>query len=107
MIFMLFIGLACNSGNAIKDCAQQEDSKERDRCFGEELKTLTGKELSKAIEIAKQMEDPIIRGAAVDGWVKDHVNEINQQKGQQLCALLDGRAMSYCQRRLSSPHLKR
>ena len=107
MIFFFIIGLACNSQKQPKDCAQMKESIERDRCFSNEFKTLTGKQLAKAIEIAKEIDDPIIRGAAVDGWIKDHVNEINQRKGQELCALLDGRAMSYCQRRLSSPHLKR
>ena len=105
IIFLLYIG--CNSGTANQDCPEIEDSKDKDRCYANELQSLTGEELSKAIEIAKEMKDPIIRGAAIDGWVKDHVNEINQRKGQELCALLEGRSMSYCLRRLSSPHLKR
>ena len=56
---------------------------------------------------AKNINDPMIRGAAVSAWVRDHNTEITQKQGMELCALLDGRDRFYCVRRLSSPHLKR
>ena len=49
----------------------------------------------------------MIRGAAVSRWVADHNNEVAAEEGKKLCQLLDGRDMSYCLRRLSSPHLQR
>ena len=49
----------------------------------------------------------MVRNAAVSAWIKDHVNSVPMDKGRELCGLLQGRDQGYCERRLSSPHLKR
>ena len=49
----------------------------------------------------------MIRGAAVSAWVGAHVHEVPMDKGRALCDLLENRDRGYCERRLSSPHLKR
>jgi len=80
---------------------------ERDRCVHDEIGAVPGAQPDVVLEKAGQIQDPMIRGAAVSGWVAAHANELPQEKGQQLCNLLEGRDRSYCQRRLSSPHLQR
>ena len=107
MSIFWFVLWSCSSDKPNVDCVQITESLKRDSCYHEEIKTMSGKELSKVIEKAKKIEDIIIRGAAVEGWMVEHLKDINPKKGGELCALLDGRAMSYCQRRLSSPHLNR
>ena len=108
MLFLnLLFALACQSQDpASIPCLERGEQSLVDTCLHDEIKLLP-QSVSDVVQRAQQISDPIIRGAAVSTWVKEHNNEINQQQGQQLCALLDGRDRSYCQRRLSSPHLRR
>lgn len=80
---------------------------ERDRCLHDEIGAVPGSQPDVVVQKAGLIQDPMIRGAAVSSWVAEHANELPQEKGQQLCNLLEGRDRSYCQRRLSSPHLQR
>ena len=105
MIWALF--LACSSTEAPKECSAQADTIKQDECYHNEVLSFSSTELPKLIDHAKKITDPLIRGAAVSSWVRDHNNEITQKQGMELCALLDGRDRFYCMRRLSSPHLKR
>lgn len=102
-------GEAATSGgeDGTADCATLSPGPERDRCLHEEIKTLPPSEASAVLEKAQQIQDEMIRGAAVSGWVAEHNADVPQQQGNALCQLLDGRDKAYCQRRLSSPHLQR
>ena len=105
---MIWIWLfACGTTETEQDCSALKDTKKQDECFHNELLTMSSSEISKLMEQAKKITDPLIRGAAVSAWVRDHNTEITQKQGMELCALLDGRDRFYCVRRLSSPHLKR
>jgi hypothetical protein len=99
--------LACESTQKEQDCSALKNEKKRDECFHNELLTMSSVELPALIVQAKKITDPLIRGAAVSAWVRDHNTEVTQKQGMELCALLDGRDRFYCVRRLSSPHLKR
>lgn len=92
---------------ATADCATLSPGPERDRCLHEEIKSLPPSEASAVLERAQLIQDEMIRGAAVSGWVAEHNADVPQQQGNALCQLLDGRDKAYCQRRLSSPHLQR
>ena len=115
--FLIFISiglwqqLACSSSSSTNvisgDCEEIIDLSSRDMCFHDQIVALPSTAIEEVIASAKQMVDPMVRGAAVAQWIKQNNNEINQQKGQELCSLLDGRDRSYCMRRLSSPHLRR
>ena len=106
MNFILLL-IACSSEPEVIACEDLTVSLERDKCLALEIEALQEPQLNQVISKAKIIEDTMIRGAAVSAWVRAHNNEINQQQGQQLCELLDGRDRFYCMRRLSSPHLKR
>lgn len=107
ILFFSILFWGCTGEVAATDCNAMSDSKEKDLCFHEKLVALPPSQINDVIETAKGMSDAMIRGAAVAEWIKRYNNDINQQQGQELCKLLDGRDRSYCLRRLSSPHLKR
>ena len=88
-------------------CASPPDTKTKDQCLHNEILNIPSSQLQALTTKAKAIQDPMIRGAAVSAWVRDHNNEITQKQGMTLCELLDGRDKFYCVRRLSSPHLKR
>lgn len=78
----------------------------RDSCLNAEIAQVPGSQPDVVLEKAPLILDPMIRQAAVSRWVKEHVRELPNEKGQELCNLLEGRDRSYCQRVLSSPHLQ-
>ena len=108
MSWILFsLALGCAGTEVTTECSAITDAQKRDLCFHDELVKLPPSQIAEVISTAKKMEDAMVRGAAVAEWIKLYNNKINQQQGQELCKLLDGRDRSYCLRRLSSPHLKR
>ena len=107
MIWIWLWLLGCGNSKEEQECSAQKIEKKRDECFHNELLKMSSAEIARLMEQAKKITDPLIRGAAVSAWVRDHNTEITQKQGMELCALLDGRDRFYCVRRLSSPHLKR
>ena len=115
MMFLLLVAFfACGSNSIedgdyskVNDCSKIEKSISRDECYHDKIQGLKSSKMNEVIEMAKKIEDRMIRGAAVSAWVKENNSNINQQQGKQLCEMLDGRDRFYCMRRLSSPHLKR
>lgn len=101
--------LGCGEAESVDptDCSAMAAGGERDRCLHEEIKVLGGDRASDVLEKASLIDDIMIRGAAVSGWISDHNAVVPPAEGQALCELLDGRDRSYCLRRLSSPHLQR
>lgn len=102
----LSVAVACAGSDASAPCAER-DGLARDQCVHDELLAVPASDPDQVIAKAGQIEDPMMRHAAVSGWVAAHVNEVPMAKGKELCALLEGRDRGYCERRLSSPHLKR
>ncbi len=110
MIWLLTLFLACSGSDSTSndgDCSGINDMMKKDSCYHDQIVAMPANQIETVITTGQKMVDPMIRGAAVAEWIRLHNNEINQQKGQELCALLDGRDRSYCMRRLSSPHLRR
>lgn len=97
---------ACTGSETSVPCAERAGL-DRDQCVHDELLAVPASEPDQVIAKAGLIEDPMMRHAAVSGWVAAHVNEVPMDKGKELCALLEGRDRGYCERRLSSPHLKR
>ncbi len=108
-MILLIALFACSDSTEVSngDCASLSDLMKKDTCYHTQIVSTPAAQIDTVIQIGGQMVDPMVRGAAIAEWIKQHNNEINQQKGQELCALLDGRDRSYCMRRLSSPHLRR
>jgi hypothetical protein len=103
------LALACSGGSSTAetaDCASFSNPLERDVCYGKELKGLPASQADRALQIAGLMTDPMVRGEAVTTYVAAKANCLAPDKGQALCNVLEGRDQSYCQRRLSAPHLQ-
>jgi hypothetical protein len=87
-------------------CSEREGLA-KDQCLHDELVLLPADQPGAVVAKAGQIQDQMVRNAAVSAWIKDHVNSVPMDKGRELCGLLQGRDQGYCERRLSSPHLKR
>lgn len=110
LILLVAGSVACGQDDAAPQASAGCDSlsgMDRDRCLHDEIAAIPGSQPDEVVKKAGLISDPMIRGAAVSGWVAEHANSIPAEKGQTLCNLLEGRDRSYCQRRLSSPHLQR
>lgn len=107
---VLGAALACNTPAVNADdnpnCDGIPTGIDQDVCMGKRLKATPGTEIEAVMDIAKKIRDPMVKGEAVSSWVEAHANQIPPDKGQKLCSMLEGRDGAYCQRRLSSPHLK-
>ncbi len=106
LVAALLLILAPLAGCGDKSCASL-DGLARDQCLHDELVVLPADQPDTVIAKAGQISDQMVRNAAVSAWIKDHVNSVPMDKGRALCGLLQGRDQGYCERRLSSPHLKR
>ena len=95
--------LACQPST----CEEMSAGMDRDQCFHDRIASTPPGQAAAVVESAAQIQDPMVRGAAVLSWVKSHVSSVSASDGQKLCAFLEGRDQSYCQRILSSPHLQR
>lgn len=76
------------------------------RCGYERV--LAAPDAGTARALALAVEDPVVRGAAVMGWVESHRGGARPQDGQALCAVLESpREEQACERRLLAAHLQR
>ncbi len=88
-------------------CEEMSTGMGRDQCFHDRIAATPPGGAASVVDSAAQIQDPMVRGAAVLSWVKVNGSSVSSSDGQKLCAFLEGRDQSYCQRVLSSPHLQR
>ncbi len=103
--FLALLTVGCSTGP--RSCDDLDPGRERDECLHDEILALPAAEAAQTTQRAQMIQDPLIMGATVSGWVADHAGQIPETEGRALCALLQGRDQGYCLRRLSSPHLQR
>ncbi len=98
--------LACVGARAQAPCDALAGA-EHDQCLLDRIAVQDSAHVADVITQARQIRDPMIRGAAVSSWVAHHNTGVSPADGQTLCGLLAGRDNALCLRRLSSPHLQR
>lgn len=103
----LIVGLICSCNTRPKSCAGLDPGSERDLCYFDAIKILDPSALNTVVAEAQQMDDPMVRGAAVSSWVTAHNNQIALKDGQALCDLLVDRDYRYCTQQLTAAHLRR
>ena len=103
----LLLSLVVCATRGGSSCEEMEAGMAKDTCLHDEIGALPASEVQTVERKGMLIADPMIRGSSISPWVVAHQNEISPQDAQALCLLLDGRDRSYCQRRLSSPHLQR
>lgn len=106
-LLLLLTLTACGDADGEGDCAELDVGPDRDHCLYEGIGQLPSDQAAGVVTRAGQIQDPIIRGAAVSRWVADHVRQISAEDGKALCGLLEGRDGSYCEKRLTAAHLHR
>ena len=86
-------------------CRRLSEPRSRDDCWKALILSSEPDRLTDIHSWTEEIADPIIRGAVIETWIVENCNSISLEQGSSLCELLEGRGQSYCQRRLSSPHL--
>jgi hypothetical protein len=102
----LAVVLAAGAGCAEVACEEREDVVERDMCVYDALVADPPPTADDAMDMARRIEDPIVRGAAVGQWLRSHPRA-EPSGALQLCGLLEGPELLSCRRRVESPHLHR
>lgn len=97
-------GAGCGAGAT---CERLAPGMDRDLCLHDRIMALPGEQHADALALARQIQDPVVRGAAVFTWVIQHNREIDPKAGQALCGLLMGQERETCTRKLSQVHLRR
>lgn len=106
---ILWVLLACTGSPPLtNDCDSLPAAADRDRCRYQSFMSLDPTRISDALSAADAFEDPIVRGAAVVGWVQKNSGEISQEGGKQICEVLQKTSeQAACKRRFSAAHLQR
>jgi hypothetical protein len=105
---MIFLLLGCLGTSGGGDCSSLATVPERDRCRYQEFMALPADRVEEALLLAPILEDPIVRGAAIVGWVQKHSRSLSQEGGDSLCNLLSKNSeRTACKRRFSAAHLQR
>ncbi|MEE2752304.1 MAG: hypothetical protein VX519_12800 [Myxococcota bacterium] len=90
------------------DCDDLQTAADRDHCRYEQFMVLEPSQIQDALNQAQTFEDPVVRGAAIVGWIQEHSREISQEGGEQLCGILSKTSeQAACKRRFSAAHLQR
>jgi hypothetical protein len=88
-------------------CEDLPDQGERDRCIYSEIMDLGVDQVARVEARSMLIEDPIVRSAAVESWVRGHQGSLDRSQGERLCALLQPTLAGRCARWLSCSHLQR
>jgi len=107
MTFWLFI--ACTQATLSSEgCDELQNAQARDTCRYQAFMDLNPSQIDEAFNTAEAFEDPIVKGAAIVGWVQKHSREISQEGGEKLCGILTKTSeQAACKRRFSAAHLQR
>ncbi len=104
MLAIVLLLVGCGGGER---CEREAPGMDRDLCLHDRILALPGAEHEQAYGLAQQIQDPVVRGAAIFSWVINHNREIEPRAGQALCGLLMGQERETCTRKLSQVHLRR
>ena len=105
---MIALLVACITASPPGDCSGLPSATERDKCRYEALMALPPEEVEAAAALAPLIEDPIVQGAAVVGWVQKNARSLSPDGGERLCGILEKDSeRTACTRRFSAAHLQR
>jgi len=93
--------LSCGGSEAI--C---EASASQAECLYEAIQEQPATGFETVYTLAIQVEDTVVRRAAVSKWMREHALELEEVQGERLCKLLRDDDQVFCFRRLRSPHLR-
>jgi hypothetical protein len=88
-------------------CDELEEQLARDKCYYQQLGAAEDASLEAVQLTIGEIDDPLIRSAAVLAWLDAHALEVSPEQAHGLCEVLEWNAYHYCQRRYSTPHMRR
>jgi hypothetical protein len=102
--FLLALGLGC--GEATPDCTAPTDTPTRDRCTFEAVTTAAEQaRTADAVALVYTIEDPLLRGAAIQRLVALHPPGLDTDTMNTLCATLPEIPSQRCSSQWNRPHL--
>lgn len=109
LLFLLACGGHQNTEPEVEIlCEELSTSFAQDTCRHDALAKLAPAQYESAILLASEIQDPIVRGAAIIRWIETHKTNLPVDAGQSLCALLPmNTERGACVRRFSAAHLQR
>lgn len=104
---MLLLLLACTrTPTEEPGCAALTDLA-RDQCLYDTIGAMSDSSPADLLEHAGQIQDTVIREAALLGWVKEHGCDHPREAVLPLCTLIEGGLQGKCRRRIDAIHLCR
>ncbi|GEM_PF-7017022 len=111
VLLPLLLGLACGTPEPVAepppDCASLTPQATADRCWMDQLLGLPHDPVGAVVETARRIQDPVIRGAAVFGWIDLNATKSAPADAARVCEVLEGPNRRICDRRQKSWHLQR
>ncbi len=102
----LLLGLSLGCGEAAPDCEAPPDSPARDRCTFEAVTTAAEQaRTADAVTLVYTIEDPLLRGAAIQRLVSLNPPGLDGPTLQALCATLPEVPADRCSAQWNRPHL--
>jgi hypothetical protein len=95
---------------ALLSCARVDDGADplaQDRDRFDRIQALDADEVDQVQALAREIEDSVVRSAAVDGWIRENRQSLTREDGLTLCDLLEAAASGQCRRSFSAVHLQR
>jgi hypothetical protein len=86
-------------------CAAMDAGAARDVCWKGVIDAAPAEAWSAVVEHGGKIEDPVVRGAAIFGWVRSRTGL--PAEAAAVCQLLEGAERAACERRVQSAHLQR
>lgn len=90
-----------------KSCESMKPGLDRDHCLHDRLLTISASEWQKVRPTAEQIQDSIVRSAAIHGWVLANSGKCPREEALALCAMLQEPESNTCSKRLLAAHLNR
>ena len=104
---MLLLLLACDPGTADAPGCDTLTGLARDQCLYETIRAMSDARPEDVRAQATQIQDAVIREAALLGWVKAHGCDHPRESVLPFCDLIEGSLQGKCRRRLDAIHLCR
>lgn len=103
---LLGLSLGCGDGEAALDCRAPADAPTRDRCTFEAVTTAAEQaRTADAVALVYTIEDPLLRGAAIQRLVSLTPPGLDGPTMQALCATLPEVPAERCSAQWNRPHL--
>lgn len=105
-MYALLSLLSCTTDTAPGACETLAD-RAADTCWAQRVLSLGPTDVDAVESAGAAISDPIVRGAAIDAWMREHGQAIPRERAHTVCELLEREARRVCVKRIDAAHLNR